>query len=77
MVHVSNIQQGARANSAADLLSRGQRVKVKVMSVAYSASELTICLYPLVADGSSGETTLPEIPGVHRVDAIHPVWQRI
>ncbi|CAL1694638.1 unnamed protein product [Somion occarium] len=34
MVHVSNIQQGARANSAADLLSRGQSVKVKVMSVA-------------------------------------------
>lgn len=34
MVHVSNIQQGARANSASDLLSRGQQVKVKVMSVA-------------------------------------------
>lgn len=34
MVHVSNIQQGARANTAADLLSRGQSVKVKVMSVA-------------------------------------------
>ncbi|KAH9486307.1 ATP-dependent RNA helicase DHX8 [Psilocybe cubensis] len=34
MVHVSNIQVGARANSAADLLSRGQHVKVKVMSVA-------------------------------------------
>lgn len=34
MVHVSNIQQGARANSAADLLSRGQMVKVKVMSIA-------------------------------------------
>lgn len=34
MVHVSNIQQGARANSATDLLSRGQNVKVKVMSVA-------------------------------------------
>ncbi|CCL98141.1 uncharacterized protein FIBRA_00135 [Fibroporia radiculosa] len=34
MVHVSNIQQGARANSASDLLSRGQSVKVKVMSVA-------------------------------------------
>jgi ATP-dependent RNA helicase DHX8/PRP22 len=34
MVHVSNIQQGARANSASDLLSRGQAVKVKVMSVA-------------------------------------------
>ncbi|KIM47490.1 hypothetical protein M413DRAFT_439152 [Hebeloma cylindrosporum] len=34
MVHVSNIQTGARANSAADLLSRGKPVKVKVMSVA-------------------------------------------
>jgi len=34
MVHVSNIQVGTRANSAADLLSRNQTVKVKVMSVA-------------------------------------------
>ncbi|KAI0053412.1 P-loop containing nucleoside triphosphate hydrolase protein [Auriscalpium vulgare] len=34
MVHVSNIQVGARANAASDLLSRGQPVKVKVMSVA-------------------------------------------
>ncbi|KAF8140500.1 P-loop containing nucleoside triphosphate hydrolase protein [Boletus edulis] len=34
MVHVSNIQQGARANSASDLLSRGQQVKVKAMSLA-------------------------------------------
>src|ERR1700729_2561936 len=34
MVHVSNIQQGARVNNAADLLSRGQPVKGKVMSVA-------------------------------------------
>jgi len=34
MVHVSNIQSGARANSAQDLLSKGQSVKVKVMSVA-------------------------------------------
>ena len=34
MVHVSNIQVGARANSATDLLSRNQTVKVKVMSVA-------------------------------------------
>lgn len=33
MVHVSNIQVGARANSAVDLLSRNQAVKVKVMSV--------------------------------------------
>ncbi|KAF5368482.1 hypothetical protein D9758_002163 [Tetrapyrgos nigripes] len=34
MVHVSNIQTGTRVNSASDLLSRGQNVKVKVMSVA-------------------------------------------
>ena len=34
MVHVSNIQAGARANSAADLLSRNQTVKVKVLSLA-------------------------------------------
>ncbi|PFH52274.1 hypothetical protein AMATHDRAFT_74334 [Amanita thiersii Skay4041] len=34
MVHISNIQAGARVNSALDLLSRGQQVKVKVMSVA-------------------------------------------
>ena len=34
MIHVSSIQAGARANSATDLLSRSQIVKVKVMSVA-------------------------------------------
>lgn len=33
MVHASNMQQG-RVNSAADFLSRGQQVKVKVVSVA-------------------------------------------
>ena len=42
MVHVSNIQQGGRANSAADLLSRGQPVKVKVMSVAGSRIGLSM-----------------------------------
>ncbi|KAF9055976.1 ATP-dependent RNA helicase DHX8 [Panaeolus papilionaceus] len=42
MVHVSNIQVGARANSAADLLSRGMRVKVKVMSVAGSRIGLSM-----------------------------------
>ncbi|KAI9570350.1 P-loop containing nucleoside triphosphate hydrolase protein [Boletus coccyginus] len=42
MVHVSNIQQGARANSASDLLSRGQQVKVKVMSVAGSRVSLSM-----------------------------------
>jgi ATP-dependent RNA helicase DHX8/PRP22 len=34
MVHVSNVQAGARANSAIDLLGRNQTVKVKVISVA-------------------------------------------
>ncbi|KAF8665367.1 hypothetical protein AX16_000386 [Volvariella volvacea WC 439] len=34
MVHVSNIQTGVRANSASDLLSKGQNVKVKVMTAA-------------------------------------------
>ncbi|ESK80691.1 atp-dependent rna helicase dhx8, partial [Moniliophthora roreri MCA 2997] len=34
MVHVSNIQTGTRVNSASDLLSKGQNVKVKVISVA-------------------------------------------
>ncbi|KAI0640101.1 P-loop containing nucleoside triphosphate hydrolase protein [Trametes polyzona] len=42
MVHVSNIQQGARANSASDLLSRGQSVKVKVMSVAGNRISLSM-----------------------------------
>ncbi|KAF8625194.1 hypothetical protein AX15_005499 [Amanita polypyramis BW_CC] len=34
MVHVSNIQAGARINSASDLLSRDQHIKVKVISTA-------------------------------------------
>ncbi|KAF5366929.1 hypothetical protein D9757_010847 [Collybiopsis confluens] len=42
MVHVSNIQTGARANSATDLLSRGQNVKVKVMSVAGTRISLSM-----------------------------------
>jgi ATP-dependent RNA helicase DHX8/PRP22 len=42
LVHVSNIQQGARANSASDLLSRHQPVKVKVMSVAGSRIGLSM-----------------------------------
>ncbi|KAJ3731962.1 P-loop containing nucleoside triphosphate hydrolase protein [Lentinula guzmanii] len=42
MVHVSNIQTGARANSASDLLARGQNVKVKVMSVAGSRIGLSM-----------------------------------
>ena len=41
MVHVSNIQ-GARTNSAADLLSRGQMVKVKILSVAGSRIGLSM-----------------------------------
>ena len=42
LVHISNIQVGTRANSAADLLSRGQPVKVKVMSVAGSRIGLSM-----------------------------------
>lgn len=42
MVHISNIQVGARANNAADLLSRNQPVKVKVMSVAGSRIGLSM-----------------------------------
>ncbi|KAG9000108.1 DEAH-box ATP-dependent RNA helicase prp22 [Tulasnella sp. JGI-2019a] len=42
MVHVSAIQQGGRVNNASDLLSRGQAVKVKVMSVAGSRVSLSI-----------------------------------
>ncbi|KDQ63106.1 hypothetical protein JAAARDRAFT_147063 [Jaapia argillacea MUCL 33604] len=42
MVHVSNIQQGMRANSASDVLSRGKNVKVKVMSVAGSRIGLSM-----------------------------------
>jgi ATP-dependent RNA helicase DHX8/PRP22 len=42
MVHVSNIQAGARANSASDLLSRGQPVKVKVISVTGSRIALSM-----------------------------------
>ncbi|KIM64359.1 hypothetical protein SCLCIDRAFT_115718 [Scleroderma citrinum Foug A] len=42
MVHVSNIQQGIRANSASDLLSRGQQVKVKIMSIAGSRIGLSM-----------------------------------
>jgi len=42
LVHVSAIQQGARVNSAADLLQRGQEVKVKVMSVAATRVSLSM-----------------------------------
>jgi predicted RNA-binding protein with RPS1 domain len=42
MVHISNIQQGARAHAASDLLSHGQPVKVKVMSVAGNRISLSM-----------------------------------
>lgn len=42
MVHVSNIQQGARVNNAMDLLSRGQPVKVKVMSATGNRISLSM-----------------------------------
>ncbi|KAF9024147.1 P-loop containing nucleoside triphosphate hydrolase protein [Hymenopellis radicata] len=42
LVHVSNIQTGMRANSAIDLLTRGQNVKVKVTSVAGTRISLSM-----------------------------------
>lgn len=42
MVHVSNIQAGARANSAGDLLSRSQPVRVKVLGVAGTRISLSM-----------------------------------
>lgn len=42
MVHVSNIMTSIRANSATDLLSRGQQVKVKVLSVAGGRTGLSM-----------------------------------
>ncbi|KAG6873856.1 hypothetical protein C0995_010468 [Termitomyces sp. Mi166 len=42
MVHVSSIQAGTRVNSASDLLSRGQPVKVKVMNVAANRISLSM-----------------------------------
>ncbi|KZO96346.1 hypothetical protein CALVIDRAFT_113679 [Calocera viscosa TUFC12733] len=42
LVHVSAIQQGGRVNAPSDLLSRGQPVKVKVMSVAGSRVSLSM-----------------------------------
>jgi ATP-dependent RNA helicase DHX8/PRP22 len=42
MIHVSAIQQGGRVNSATDFLSRGQQVKVKVMSIAGSRIGLSL-----------------------------------
>ena len=57
MVHVSNIQAGARANSASDLLSRGQPVKVKVMSVA--ATRIGLSMKDV--DQASGRDLTPHL----------------
>lgn len=57
MVHVSNIQTGARANSASDLLTRGQQVKVKVMSVAGSKVGLSM----KDVDQASGRDLTPHL----------------
>ncbi|KAJ7667480.1 P-loop containing nucleoside triphosphate hydrolase protein [Mycena polygramma] len=56
MVHISNIQTG-RVNSAADLLSRGQPVKVKVMSVAGSRIGLSM----KDVDQTSGRDLTPHL----------------
>lgn len=57
LVHVSAIQQGARVNSAADLLTRGQSVKVKIMSVAGSRIGLSI----KDVDQASGRDLTPHL----------------
>ncbi|KAJ3514024.1 hypothetical protein NLJ89_g2612 [Agrocybe chaxingu] len=57
LVHVSNIQAGARANSASDLLSRGKEVKVKVMSVAASRVGLSM----KDVDQATGEDLTPHL----------------
>ncbi|RDB29374.1 Pre-mRNA-splicing factor ATP-dependent RNA helicase prp22 [Hypsizygus marmoreus] len=57
MVHVSNISAGGRANSASDLLSRGQAVKVKVMSVAGSRVGLSM----KDVDQASGRDLTPHL----------------
>jgi ATP-dependent RNA helicase DHX8/PRP22 len=57
LVHISNIQVGARANSAADLLSRGQPVKVKVMSVAGTRIGLSM----KDADQTTGRDLTPHL----------------
>ncbi|KAJ7597435.1 P-loop containing nucleoside triphosphate hydrolase protein [Mycena floridula] len=57
MVHISNIQTGTRVNSASDLLSRGQPVKVKVMSVAGSRIGLSM----KDVDQASGRDLTPHL----------------
>ncbi|KAK0481843.1 P-loop containing nucleoside triphosphate hydrolase protein [Armillaria novae-zelandiae] len=57
MVHVSNIQTGMRANSAMDLLSRGQSVKVKVVSMAGSRIGLSM----KDVDQASGRDLTPHL----------------
>jgi predicted RNA-binding protein with RPS1 domain len=58
LVHVSAIQQGGgRVNSASDLLSRGQSVKVKVMSVAGSRISLSM----RDADQRTGQDLTPHL----------------
>ncbi|KAG7452227.1 P-loop containing nucleoside triphosphate hydrolase protein [Guyanagaster necrorhizus] len=57
MVHVSNIQTGMRANSAMDLLSRGQNVKVKIISVAGSRVGLSM----KDVDQASGRDLTPHL----------------
>jgi ATP-dependent RNA helicase DHX8/PRP22 len=42
MVHISNMSSGARVNHPSDLLSRGQAVSVKVMSIAGTRISLSM-----------------------------------
>ncbi|TDL28071.1 hypothetical protein BD410DRAFT_342534 [Rickenella mellea] len=57
LVHVSAVQQGGRVNSASDLLSRGQPVKVKVLSVAGSRISLSM----KDVDQASGRDLTPHL----------------
>ena len=68
MVHDSNIQQGARANSAADLLSRGQQVKVKVMSVAGNRIGLSM----KDVDQATGRDLTPHLRITQYSDSLNP-----
>ena len=72
LVHISNIQVGARANSAADLLSRGQPVKVKVLSVAGNRIGLSM----KDADQTTGRDLTPHLRIKSEAELIEEERQR-
>lgn len=57
LVHVSNIQTGMRANSAADILTRNQSVKVKVIGIANGKISLSM----KDVDQTSGNDLTPHL----------------